>query len=344
MRVVEFQKARQVLLNDGLHVTSTSKLKQDIGFLGNNLTHGFIGEPQRVLATGVCFPDRPTLQSVLPLFAVKDLLNNDQADAAYIALPVFAYAGAGFARQQQYLEVLGLMRKMFPEDLGERVFIIPDSRDEVMLMKYKLANLFSKFVSDTPAKEKYPYSNLFASFETASYGSDIVLAALSEQSPATVIADFRQFESIHAGIRMGKPMGHTIGALLYTLINPRLADGKIREVSQDEEGERDEEEHVVAERSSLLYQASLLLLQEDVVELYDRLRRKTDVGDIAERIVSLKRAFFEVSPVSERFAQELEERSLQRMVAAQEQIFSESALRMHIDQRYVQRGVVYEYQ
>ena len=317
-----------------------------LGFLGTNLTHGVIGQPGRVLATGVCFPDRPTIQSTFPLLAVKDLLDNDQADVAYVALPVFAYAGAGIARRRQYLEVLGLMKRLFGGDLGERVYIIPDSREEIMVMKYQISNLTSRLVGDGPAREKYPYENLFAYFETASYGADIMLAALAEQRDPTIVADFRQFESIHAGIRMGKGAKYTPSALLYTLINPRVVDGKIREVSQDEQEDLPTIEDGapgIPENSHLLYQSASLLTNDEAIELYDRVRKGRNVEDIAERVHAAKRRLLGVNPVTADFARSLEDHSIAKMKSARDVLSEDALRRTHIDQRDMHRGVIYEY-
>lgn len=270
-RINEFKKARVILNATGIDVVGIGKKKEDLGFLGNNLTHGFVGPIEKVAVSGVCFPERATLQSVLPLLATKDLLDRDKVEAIYLAMPVFAYAGAGLDRKRQYLETISLMQKVFGDQLGEDVFIIPDNRSEIKSMKYDLCNLRSRFVGDEPAREKYQFGNLFGYFETASYGADILLPVLAEGRGVTTVCDFRQFESIHAGIKMADKKGPSIGALLYTLLAPYYtADGKLKEVSQDTDMTLvSPEDCLLAETSSLFYQAALLFSEEETRELYD---------------------------------------------------------------------------
>lgn len=297
---------------------------------------------ERALVTGVCFPEKPTLQSVLPLLAVKDLLGSNKADVAYIALPVFAYAGAGLSRRDQYFDILGLMKKLYGNDLGERVFIVPDSRDEIMSMKYKICNLSSRFVSDNPAKEKYRFNNLFGYFETASYGADVVIGALAEGGKATVICDFRQFESIHAGNKMGKSMGSGVGALLYTLLSPTYMDGELREVSQDDGSIKSESNKKLPETSNLFYQAAVLFKEDQVVEIYDEYRKSGSVNNLEEQINKEKNRLFTFSPLSTRYIQDLEDKSIERINPVNDLLSEEIQKRTRIPDRHARRGVVYE--
>lgn len=296
---------------------------------------------ERTLVTGVCFPEKPTLQSVFSLLAVKDLLETNKADTAYVALPVFAYAGAGLPRRDQYLEVLGLMKKLYGDALGEQVFIIPDTREEVMRMKYKMCNLSSRFVSDEPAKEKYQFNNLFRFFETASYGADVVIGTLAERGDASIVCDFRQFESVHAGNKMAKSFGKRVGAFLYTIISPAYVDGKLRDVSQDAEtiGVSD---NLPGEVSALLYQASILFPAEKVVDMYDALRKGKRLDALEDDVRIAKRQLFSVHPASNAYAYSLEDISMKRLAVVDDMLTQETQKRIRIPDRYLQRGVIYE--
>ena len=339
----EFKKARVILDKSGLDVRAPSKIEEDLGFLGNNLVQGAVDPLGRRVVTGVCFPKRPTLQSVFPLLAVKDLLDNNRIDTAYVALPVFAYAGAGLPRRKQYLEILGLMKKLYGDDLGEKIFIIPDSREEVMRMKYMAANLTSRFVSDEPGQEKYPFNNLFRFFETASYGADILVAALAEQQDSMIVCDFRQFESIHAGNKMGKAMNKKIGALLYTLLTPVYENGNLREVSQDN-GITHDKETIVPETSALFYQAAVLFPPEQVVELYKMLREGRSIPALEEKVAEAKRKLFAVTPMYDFQAQALEEVSMARIKPVEKVLDHEMKKRMLIEDRYAKNSrLIYEY-
>lgn len=296
----------------------------------------------RTLVTGVCFPERPTLQSVLPLLAVKDLLETNKADIAYVALPVFAYAGAGLSRRDQYLEILGLMRKLYGDALGEQVFIVPDFREETMRMKYKICNMSARFVSDTPAMEKYPHANLFRFFETASYGADVLIGAMAERGDASIVCDFRQFESVHAGNKMAKSLGKRVGALLYTILSPAYVNGKLREVSQDTET-IDVSDNPPGEVSALFYQASVLFPAEKVVNMYDALRKGQRLDSFEEDLRIAKRQLFSVHPASDSYALSLEDISMKRLAVVDDILTQETQKRIRMPDRYLQRGVIYEH-
>lgn len=342
-RVTEFKKARTILSKGGVDVKGKEKVSEDLGFFGNNLVHGVVDPIERTLVTGVCFPEKPTLQSVLPLLAVKDLLDSNKADVAYIALPVFAYAGAGLPRHDQYLETVGLMKKLYGNDLGERVFIIPDNRDEVMNMKYKICNLSSRFVSDNPAKEKYPFNNLFGYFETVSYGADVLIGALAEGGRATVVCDFRQFESIHAGNKMGKSMRSNVGALLYTLLSPTYTNGELREASQDDGSIKRESNKQLPETSNLFYQAAVLLKEDQVVEIYDEYRKSGTENNLEEQVSEERNKLFTFSPISSRYTQDLEDKSIERIRLVNDLLSEELQKRIRIPDRHARRGVIYEH-
>jgi hypothetical protein len=319
-RMGEFKKARVILNATGIDVVGIGKKKEDLGFLGNNLTHGFVGPMERVAVSGVCFPERATLQSVLALLAIKDLLDIGKVDSAYLAMPIFAYAGAGLDRSRQYLENISLMRKIFGDQLGENVFIVPDNRVEIKSMKYDLCNLRSRFVGDEPAREKYQFGNLFGYFETASYGADILLPAFAEGRGVTAVCDFRQFESIHAGMKMAGKKGPNVGALLYTLIAPYYThDGKVREVSQDTDtGFVHQEGELLPETSSLFYQAVMLFSEAETTELYDQIRKGIPIGNLSERVSNAKRRLLSVSPAREAEARDLEDKSIKKLLPARD--------------------------
>lgn len=305
------------------------------------MVHGVVDPLERTLVTGVCLPEKPTLQSVLPLLAAKDLLEADRADTVYVALPVFAYAGAGLPRRDHYLEILGLMKELYGDALGEQVFIIPDTREEVMRMKYKLCNLASRFVSDEPAKEKYQFNNLFRFFETASYGADVVIGVLAQRGDACIVCDFRQFESVHAGNKMAKSFGKRVGALLYTILSPAYVDGKLREVSQDTEtmGVCDS---LPGEVSVLFYQASILFPAEKVVDMYGTLRKGKRLDALEGDVRIAKRQLFSVDRISDSYARTLEDMSMKRLAVVDDVLAQETQKRIRIPDRYIQHGVIYE--
>jgi len=276
------------------------------------------------------------------LLAIKDLLEANKADTAYVALPVFAYAGAGLPRRNQYLETLGLMKKLYGDALGERVFIVPDTRDEVMIMKHKICTMSSISVSDTPAIEKYPHPNLFRFFETASYGADVVIGTLAERGNASIVCDFRQFESVHAGNTMTKSFGKRVGALLYTILSPAYVDGKLREVSQDTEtiGVSD---NFPVEVSALFYQASVLFPAEKVVDMYDALRKGKKLDALEDDVRIAKKKLFSVRPTSDSYAHSLEDMSIKRLAVVDDMLTQETQKRIHIPSRYLSHGVIYEH-
>lgn len=340
-RIAEFKRVRVVLNKGGVDIKAIEKVNEDLGFLGNNLVHGVVDPIERTLVAGVCFPEQPTLQSILPLLAVKDLLEANKANVAYVALPVFAYAGAGLPRRSQYLETLGLMRKLYGDSLGERVFIVPDTREEVMRIKYKMCNLASRFVSDEPAKVKYKFSNLFRFFETASYGADVVIGALAERGDASIVCDFRQFESVHAGSKMAKSFGKRIGALLYTVLSPTFVNGDLREVSQDA-GAIDTSDNLPGEISALLYQASILFPPEKVADIYNTLRKGERLSGLEEEVKIAKAELLAVHPASESDVRSLEDISMERLAVVNDILTQATQKRINVPDRYIQHGVIYE--
>jgi hypothetical protein len=342
-RVTEFKKARIILSGAGVDVKAIEKVNEDLGFFGNNLVHGVVDPIERTLVTGVCFPEKPTLQSVLPLLAAKDLIDANKADTLYVALPVFAYAGAGLSRYNQYLETIALMKNLYGNDLGERVFVIPDTRGEIMEMKYKICNLLTRFVADSPAKEKYPFGNLLGYFETASYGADVLIGALAEEGDATIICDFRQFESVHAGNKMGKSMGRRIGALLYTLLSPTYVEGKLREVSQDDEAVEQVFSSLTPETSSLFYQAVMLLSEEQLIEIYDEYRKKGSTDELQKLVNEARTRLFAFPRINGEYVQDLEDKSIAKMRAVNDFLDEEVQKRISISDRDIRRGVIYEH-
>lgn len=320
VRTQEFYSVKNILNSEGIDVGAMPTLKKDIGFMGRNLSHAYVSPVTNVYVTGVCFPEKPTLQSIVPLLAVKDLLDKDDNAVAYIAAPVLAYAGAGLDRREQYRQTVGIMQRLFGEKLGEQVTIIPDTSAYVMQIKYQAGNFLSRFVADGPAQQKYLFPNLFRYFETVTYGSDIIIAGLAERKPATVVADFRQFESIHAGIKMGKGLKRETGALLYTLVNPVMIDGKIREVSQDEDNFQ-KDTIGIPETSTLFNQAAVLFAEEGVRELYQKIRRGENVDNLQEHVAKTKQSLLYGAAATPSFITNLEEKSLQKLDGVSEQLF-----------------------
>ncbi len=324
-RIDEFRKVRGYLKD--IPIISSAKLDDGMGFLCNNITHGFVEPVGNVFATGICLPRQLTVQSLLPIFAIKDLLDN-RGGLAYFAIPLGAYAGAGLGRKDQYLQTIGIMKRIFGDRLGENIFLLPDYRDDVAEMKYFAGMLSSRFVSDEPSREKYPFGNLFGPFETVSYGTDLVIPALAEEKDVTIVSDFRQFESIHAGIKMSRGLKKRIGALLYTLVNPRFIKGKLKEVSEDDNETGEYKNPRMPETLDLFYHASLLLPPHQAMDIYSQLRRGDDINELKRRVDIAREYIISMQPVSSGFASGLEDITIRRIAHVKDTLYEMLCERM----------------
>ncbi len=318
-RVIEYQKVKEIFRIQSIEVTSGEKLKRDIGFMGKNMAHGIIEPVTDIAVTGLCFPDKFNLQSVLPLLVIKDMFDSGATKTAYIAMPVAAYAGARIARRPQYLDGLGIVAQIFGDRLGKSVFIIPDHRDEILTMKAKITMLSSRCVSERPAQAKYEHSNLFRYVETAMYGSDITLAALAEGKSVTTVADYRQFESIHAAVKMTKDYDFVQGgALLLTLIQPRypnrIKPDRVIDVTQGEIEDLDG--GLIPERSPIFYQAACLLPRSEIKAHYQNMRQGKKAHDLQQEVEMARIKILNSIDFSIHEARELEDLSIEKLIGA----------------------------
>lgn len=222
-RTKKFFNARDLLEGEGISLLPVEKVATVGDGMVDNLIHGIIEPVARIAVTGVCLPAEINLQTLLPLIVTKRLIDAGAIDKVYIPLPVAAYAAVGLPRFEVYAKILTYLGRLFGEDIvGDKIIPIPDYA--IAEEKSLVSILCSPEIGDKPSREKYQFGNLYGAVETAGYGADIALPAALERQAVTVIADFKQFESIHAGKKsarkLGKSIGLDAGAIILTTLTP----------------------------------------------------------------------------------------------------------------------------
>lgn len=231
-RTKKFFNIRDLLEEEGISLLPVEKAASVGDEAVDNLIHGIIEPVARIAVTGVCLPAEINLQTLLPLIVTKRLIDAGAIDKAYIPLPVAAYAAVGLPRFESFAKTLTYIGNLFGEDeVGKKVIPVPDYAitDE----KYLVSILSAPEIGEKPSREKYKFGNLYGAIETAGYGADVALPAAAERQAVTVIADFKQFESIHAGKKsarkLGKSMGLDAGAIILTTLTPELEKNLLHE-------------------------------------------------------------------------------------------------------------------
>lgn len=232
-RTNKFLQARDLLEEEGISFLPIEKASAAVGDeMVANLAHAVIEPLARVAVTGVCLPAEVSLQTLLPLIVTKRLIDAGAIDKAYIPLPVAAYAAVGLPRFEAFAKTLTYLGKLFGEDaIGESVIPVPDYA--IAEERSLVSILCAPEIGEGPSREKYQFGNLYGAVETAGYGADVALPAAAERQAVTVIADFKQFESIHAGKKsarkLGKSMGLDAGAIVLTTLTPEFEKNLLHE-------------------------------------------------------------------------------------------------------------------
>jgi len=328
----EFRDIRMLLGQERVEIQSAAKGVPPIGFLTENLTVAtVVGRDKQVVRpigiAGICLPARINLQTMLPLFAAKEMMKIGVMEKLYIALPVGAYGMAQIPRFHQYQQVVGMIDHLFGNDaMGESVVLMPDyllHRERSML-----AAMISLRIKDTVARQKYPFGNLFSYCEVAGYGADIALPALVERQGVMVVADFMQYESIHAGVFATKEIGQVMSAVILDLLSPHTKERKLIQVSHMNE-QFDVQNEGCAEINPVFLAGLLVMSEEEAREVYRAFAKTSRASSgILERVQALQ-AFVASGPaIGDARLRELEERSVKSFVSVQDTLHDELQKRM----------------
>jgi hypothetical protein len=290
---------RHMLNQEGLDITSMQKRLGRLTPLAEILGVGLIENKKdaRVGVVGVCLPERINLQTLLPLIVAKDLLEKDKLKKLYVALPVGAYAAAGLPKYTQYKQVVGLVEKMFKDRLGDDVLVMPDYKLSNLRMAISL--LAGRFISDRFARHKYPYGNLFAYTEVAGYSADIALPAIVEQEDVLVVAEYMQYESLHAGAKAVKVFGFNMAGLILPLLSPQIKDNQLVHISHLNESFDDSTKPLSClETSSVFLAAQLFLSFNEAVGMYQQFVTGTSLpNDLPGRVRYLQAQVADTRPI-----------------------------------------------
>ncbi len=287
IRTKGFIDTKRMLSEQGINIMRLDHPERPITTAKvDNLIHGFSLPLSRIAVTGLCLPERPTLQSLLPLLAIKSLLTQGILETDYIAIPLMAYAGAGLKRRFQYERLVGIAQELFHQRWGTQVFILPDWL--LAEPKTKIGYLTSVHLTNELAQKKYPFPNLFSALETVGYATDAALVALAEQRSVTTVLDFRQFESIHGHIKTSKALGLEVGSLILTVLDPQTSlKGEITDITW-ENATAEITDHPLPEVSGLFLHALALAEESEITDLYQLWLSNQDRSAIRERIESAR--------------------------------------------------------
>lgn len=320
-----FGEIKSLLHGEKIDVVTPVKVSDEFGFLSEALSVGYIKGRDQLIGRdigliGVCLPDEINLQTIMPMVIAKHLLDRGNLKKVYMALPVGAYAIAGFPRIEQYKQVLRIAADIFGEErLGVQVVIMPDYR--LHLERGAIGSMASPRISDAMAKHKYPFSNLFSYTEVAGYGADIALPALVEKKPVLVIADFMQYESIHAGRFATHEVGQDMSALLLPMLSPHVQNGKMVAISHMSEA-FESDQCSCLEVNPVMLAGSLVMDEDETKQAYTEGMR---TGKIAKEILSRVKKLQE----NVRFCRPLPDERVRAIEDESMNIFSEVAGTIH---------------
>ncbi|MBU1499694.1 hypothetical protein KKE48_02395 [Patescibacteria group bacterium] len=338
---IYFSQIREMLANEGISVTRMSKRKGKFGFLTEVLGIGVIEDGQvieenRVGMVGICLPEKINLQTILPLFIARELMLLGKLEKLYVALPVASYALVGFPRQTQYYQLIELVRQMFGEKVGESVVLMPDYR--LYRERSLLAQLASPYITDKLAKHKYPYDNLFSFIETAGFGADVALPALVEKEDVLVIADFMQYESLHAGFKTARLVEQKMEAVLLPLLSPQVdkEKGVLVQVSHmSEEFSRPPEPMLSLEITPSFLAGLLVMDEEEAKDLYNRHVNGRELEyknlELVRKVITLQDQVAGTPPLNTDLSFKLEERCLKKFNGVSDQLIEEVIKRMRVN-------------
>jgi hypothetical protein len=340
-----FGEVKQLLNEEAIDVASSKKTKGSFGLFPEALSIGHIkGRDQQLSreigVVGICLPEYINLQTIMPLFVAKYLFDREMLKKIYVALPVGAYGIAGFPRAEQYKQVLGILSDLFSEEqLGEQIIVMPDYR--LFQERGAISSIVSPRISDTMAKHKYPFNNLFSFTEVAGYGADIALPALVEQKPVLVVSDFMQYESIHAGMFAAHEVGQDMSALLLPMLSPHVQDGKMVSISHMNE-EIENNQHDCLEINPVMLAGMLVMDEEEARETYVNAVGTGNIPSyILPRIKELQQNVLSHSPLSDKGIQTAEDKSMRILSSVRDVINEELEKRMTYtqkDARLIQGG------
>ena len=311
-----YTEVRKMLDSEGVSVTRMSRRLGTYGFLTEVLGVGFIDgrkpdKQAKVGLVGVCLPETINLQTTLPLVVAKDLLDRDILKKLYVALPVAAYAIAGLPKFDLYRQVVSLIDSMFNGRVGEQVILMPDYR--ILEDRSKLALMASPHTSDRFALHKYPFRNLFAYTEVAGYGADVAIPAIAEQEKVMIIADFMQYESIHAGSHTTHFIGGDMSGVVLPLLSPHVEKGELVHISQMDE-KFDQADNLCPEISPLFLAGLLVTKEDEVRQIYADYAKSAQLpDDLSIKVQSQQRVIARYPEVSERRLKDLEDKSIEQL-------------------------------